>query len=298
MTVPLLIGGATTSAKHTAVKIAPAYQQTTVHVIDASRSVGIVERLLRPEARQQFDAENRAEQARLVEAFQRRQQVNLVPYREAVARRFAHRLGDARGSTCRRSSASACWTISRWTSWCRTSTGRRSSWPGSCGASTRRIFDDPAVGPRSPQAVRRRPSGCWTGSWPRSCCGPGASTASGRRRPTGDDILVYADEPRQAELARLHTLRQQWQRKGQDAFPRAGRFHRPGGVRPARLPRGFRGDRRPRGRGAGRRGSRPSHDDYTAIMAKALADRLAEALRRIDCTKRPASCGATDARNS
>src|SRR5437868_10113236 len=46
--VPLLIGGATTSAKHTAVKIAPAYRNMVVHVKDASRSVGIMDRLTRP----------------------------------------------------------------------------------------------------------------------------------------------------------------------------------------------------------------------------------------------------------
>ena len=49
--VPLLIGGATTSAKHTAVKIAPAYQQPTVHVLDASRSVNVVEQLLESRTR-------------------------------------------------------------------------------------------------------------------------------------------------------------------------------------------------------------------------------------------------------
>ena len=88
MNLPLLIGGATTSAKHTAVKIAPVYQRSTVHVIDASRSAGIVERLLNPKLRDDFDRENRQEQARLVEAFQRRRQIKLVPYRDAVARRF------------------------------------------------------------------------------------------------------------------------------------------------------------------------------------------------------------------
>src|SRR5262249_7460308 len=46
--VPLLIGGATTSAKHTAVKIAPAYHEMVIHVKDASRSVGVMDRLTRP----------------------------------------------------------------------------------------------------------------------------------------------------------------------------------------------------------------------------------------------------------
>ena len=56
--LPLLIGGATTSAKHTAVKIAPAYRNATVHVLDASRSVGVVDQLINPElTRRAFDGQ-------------------------------------------------------------------------------------------------------------------------------------------------------------------------------------------------------------------------------------------------
>src|SRR5947199_3585477 len=58
--VPLLIGGATTSAKHTAVKIAPGYGETVIHVKDASRCVGVVDRLMRPEQKAQLDRDNRA----------------------------------------------------------------------------------------------------------------------------------------------------------------------------------------------------------------------------------------------
>ena len=57
MSLPLLIGGATTSAKHTAVKIAPTYEHVTVHVPDASKSVGVVERLIDPNRRSDFDHE-------------------------------------------------------------------------------------------------------------------------------------------------------------------------------------------------------------------------------------------------
>ena len=58
--LPLLIGGATTSRQHTAVRIAPAYSQPVVHVLDASRVVGVVSDLLDPERRARLDAENRA----------------------------------------------------------------------------------------------------------------------------------------------------------------------------------------------------------------------------------------------
>src|SRR5947208_5339314 len=62
--VPLLIGGATTSAKHTAVKIAPAYSKTVIHVKDASRCVPVVDKLMRPEQKADLDRDNRAAQER------------------------------------------------------------------------------------------------------------------------------------------------------------------------------------------------------------------------------------------
>src|SRR5947207_14702235 len=60
--LPLLIGGATTSAKHTAVKIAPAYHETVIHVKDASRCVGVVDRLTRPHQKTGLDRDNRQPQ--------------------------------------------------------------------------------------------------------------------------------------------------------------------------------------------------------------------------------------------
>ncbi len=65
MGLPLLIGGATTSRQHTAVRIAPAYSQPVVHVLDASRVVGVVSDLLDPDRRVRLDVENRADQDRL-----------------------------------------------------------------------------------------------------------------------------------------------------------------------------------------------------------------------------------------
>src|SRR5207248_2404966 len=87
--MPLLIGGATTSAKHTAVKIAPAYHETVIHVKDASRSVGVVERLVSTEQRTRLDQENRVFQQKERESFARRKQRKLVSYAEACRRHFA-----------------------------------------------------------------------------------------------------------------------------------------------------------------------------------------------------------------
>jgi 5-methyltetrahydrofolate--homocysteine methyltransferase len=66
-TLPLLIGGATTSRAHTAVKIAQHYRSSTVHVLDASRAVGVVSNLLNDEAKEAFDKQTRADYARLRE---------------------------------------------------------------------------------------------------------------------------------------------------------------------------------------------------------------------------------------
>ena len=272
--MPLLIGGATTSAKHTAVKIAPAYGGVTLHVQDASRAAGAVGRLMSPEGREKLDADNRAEQARLVAAFQRRQQSTLVPYAEAVARRFPTDWQSVDIPTpsftgprvmddypLEELIAYIDWSplFMAWE--------MRGKYP--------KILDDPERGPEARKLfddARRlldrivaerllRARGVY-GFWP-------AASA-------GDDILLYADAGRHEEIARLHTLRQQWERKGQDHFLALADFIAP-------LESG-RADHLgafavTAGHGCAEAVARceAEHDDYTAIMLKALADRLAEA---------------------
>src|SRR5581483_2778328 len=81
--LPLLIGGATTSRQHTAVRIAPAYSQETVYVLDASRVVDVVSGLLDPQRRPAFDRENRELQERLREQHAQKLRRPLLPLREA-----------------------------------------------------------------------------------------------------------------------------------------------------------------------------------------------------------------------
>jgi 5-methyltetrahydrofolate--homocysteine methyltransferase len=83
--LPLLIGGATTSKQHTAVRIAPEYSQPTLHVLDASRVVGVVSNLLDPARRLRLDGENRELQERLREQFAERERKPLLPIDEARA---------------------------------------------------------------------------------------------------------------------------------------------------------------------------------------------------------------------
>jgi len=83
--LPLLIGGATTSKQHTAVKIAPAYSEPVVHVLDASRVVGVVSDLLDPDRRKSLDADNRELQERLRDQHDEKTRKPLLPLEEARA---------------------------------------------------------------------------------------------------------------------------------------------------------------------------------------------------------------------
>jgi 5-methyltetrahydrofolate--homocysteine methyltransferase len=85
--LPLLIGGATTSRQHTAVRIAPAYEGSCVHVLDASRVVGVVSTLLDADRAAQLDESNRAEQERLREQHEHRQRNPLLTVARARANR-------------------------------------------------------------------------------------------------------------------------------------------------------------------------------------------------------------------
>jgi 5-methyltetrahydrofolate--homocysteine methyltransferase len=88
MDLPLLIGGATTSRQHTAVRIAPAYSQPVVHVLDASRVVRVVSDLLDPERRVRLDGENRVDQERLRELHAEKERKPLLPFAQARENRL------------------------------------------------------------------------------------------------------------------------------------------------------------------------------------------------------------------
>ncbi|MDP9300006.1 MAG: methionine synthase [Actinomycetota bacterium] len=82
--LPLMIGGATTSRQHTAVRIAPSYSHPVIHVIDASRVVGVVQSLLDPERKITLDEGNRELQAKLRAQHEEREKTPLLPYRIAL----------------------------------------------------------------------------------------------------------------------------------------------------------------------------------------------------------------------
>ncbi len=208
MSIPLLIGGATTSPKHTAVKIAPAYRHEVLHVKDASRSVPAVERLMDPEKRKAFDAENRAYQAQMVTAFKSRAETKLVPYPRGPCRPLQDRLGRDRNSKAvvyrRRTFADySLEELAGYIDW------QPFFWAWELRGKFPDILDHPQHGEEArklyadgkkllDEIIKHR----WLkargvyGFWPAASL--------------GDDVLVYEDETRAAEIARFHFLRQQW----------------------------------------------------------------------------------------
>src|ERR1043165_7924632 len=90
MTLPLLIGGATTSRQHTAVKIAPEYSKPVAHVLDASRVVDVVSSLLSDERRGAFIQSNREAQDEIRERYKTRSEKPLLSYEQARANRLRY----------------------------------------------------------------------------------------------------------------------------------------------------------------------------------------------------------------
>jgi 5-methyltetrahydrofolate--homocysteine methyltransferase len=94
--LPLLIGGATTSKQHTAVRIAPEYSRPTLHVLDASRVVGVVSSLLDPSRKEELDRENRELQERLRDQYAERERKPLLTIDEARANKERVPFGELR----------------------------------------------------------------------------------------------------------------------------------------------------------------------------------------------------------
>ena len=275
--IPLLIGGATTSRVHTAVKIHPRYSRCqTVHVNDASRAVGVVSSLLSPETRAATIQSVRAEYRKVAEAHERSEADKVrVPLAKARANALKADWSAYRPTTpsllrAARATSGTISPISR-----ATSTGRRSSRPGSSRA---------AIPPSSTTRNRgRRRALCST---TRKRCSssiideqwftPKAVVGFWPAAQVGDDIQLFADDTRATPVAKLFTLRQQLSRRdgkpnvaladfvapaSSGAHDYVGAFVVTAGMADDAIARRFE----------------HANDDYSSIMVKALADRFAEA---------------------
>ncbi len=277
MNTPLLIGGATTSDKHTAVKIAPRYDQPVLHVLDASRSVGVVDRLLSKDRRDEIVRENRNLQARLVTAYEQRE-MELVTYEYALQHRFQTDWSQVDITRPKFTGINNLYNypleeIAPYIDWSPffMTWELKGKFPS--------IFKDPRVGEVARELYdnaqemlqmlienRRVQATGVFGFWPAAS--------------DGDDVIVYQDERRDKELARFYMLRQQWKRKGQEQFRSLADYIAPVGCGREDYIGGFAVT-------AGIQIDQiaaefeKNHDDYNSIMVKALADRLAEAFAEL-----------------
>jgi 5-methyltetrahydrofolate--homocysteine methyltransferase len=282
--LPLLIGGATTSRAHTAVKIAPHYRSTTVHVLDASRAVGVVSSLLNEDSKAEFDTRNRADHERLREEHLAKiREKKLISLDEARARQPSldwgsysppqpsatglHIVGtelpnEDGGLPAAFVSLEKLIEYIDWSPFFHT-WELRGRYPA--------IFDDPVVGQQARElfedaqkllaAIVRKKSlsarGVWS-LWP--------------ARSNGDDVRLYDDASAKSELATFHFLRQQMQKPPDQPNYCLADFISP--TQPDHLG-GFAVSIHGADEVAAEFAA--AHDDYNAILTKALADRLAEA---------------------
>lgn len=274
--IPLLIGGATTSKKHTAVKIEPCYAAPVVHVLDASRAVGVTASLLSETLAEGFVAQTRAEYAQIRARHQGGHRGTLVPLEQA--RRNRARLDWAAHPPVAPSflgvRAFEGYDLAEirsridWTPFFR-SWQLKGRYPA--------ILDDATVGEQARSLLADAEALL------DELIASGALTAkavvgffpASRSAACPDDLEIYADEDRATPVATLHMLRQQMARpKGEpnrclaDYVPAADEA--PGYVGAFAVTAGL--------------GIEPlvaaaeaDHDDYRAILIKAVADRLAEA---------------------
>jgi 5-methyltetrahydrofolate--homocysteine methyltransferase len=253
--LPLLIGGATTSKQHTAVRIAPAYARPTVHVLDASRVVATVSSLLDPGRIDEFDRENRELQSRLRDQYAERDRKPLLAI--AAARANPHRVSFAQLApppfTGTRAVEPSLETLARFVDWqfFFHAWELKGKFPAILDRPEARELYDDALALLEEIIIERalRPQGVY-GFWP--------------ARSDGDDVVLE-------DGTRFCFLRQQSDYGDSRPNRCLADYVAPGRDAIGAFAVGVHGANELAGR------YEAEHDDYRAIMVKALADRLAEA---------------------
>ena len=276
--VPLLIGGATTSKAHTAYKVEPAYSHPTVHVLDASRAVPVAQQLLSDEHRDAYVAGIRSDYDKVRERLIRKRDTRVVEL--AAARNNRFKLDPAASKMCapNRPGVTALrdfplgelveridWTPF-FATWQLSGKFPAILTDKVVGTHARELHRDALIMLDRIVADRSLTAHGVVGLWPANS--------------VGDDIEVYADPKRSAVIGVLHHLRQQRERtgthphrcladyllaRGSEQIDYIGAFAVTAGHGVAELVARYEAE----------------HDDYHAIMAKALADRLAEAFAEL-----------------
>ncbi len=274
--LPLLIGGATTSRAHTALKIEPHYRAPTVWVKDASRAVGVAQKLLSAEQQSAFVDEIRADYAQVRERHaQRDVGKRLVPYHVARQRRVAIDFAAQPPSAPKQTGvhALAPYPLTDLVD-CIDWTPFFATWE--LAGRFPAILDDEVVGTQATslyadaQAMLKR---IVEENWLEAR----AVYAIWPANRVGDDIVIYSDDSRSQVLNTIHCLRQQADKAADKPQFCLADFVAPADSRVADWVGAFAVTA---GIGIDSRVAEyeRDHDDYNAILLKALADRLAEAL--------------------
>jgi 5-methyltetrahydrofolate--homocysteine methyltransferase len=274
--LPLLIGGATTSRVHTAVKISPNYHRSqAIYVTDASRAVGVVSGLMSPEERPKAIARVREEYARMAESHARgRAEKARTSIADARANRFKldWKTYQPPKPTFLGARSFTSYDLAKlagyidWTpffqAWELKGAFPRILQDDKYGEAARNLFDDAQAMLKQLIAEKWLKANAVVGFWPANS--------------VGDDVELYTDESRSKVLATLHTLRQQMARDGDKANLALADFIAPKDSGVADYIGGFAVTAGIGEEDVARRFER-ANDDYSKIMVKALADRLAEA---------------------
>ena len=272
--IPLLIGGATTSRTHTAVKIEPRYHGPVIHVLDASRAVGVAAALLDPERRDAFAARVREEyEVVRRERGDRRQREARHPVEEARRNRLVI---DWSAPPPRPSFLG----VRAWDDYPLGELVERIDWTPFFTAWELKgrfpaILDDAVVG-EAARALHRDAVALLARIVDERLVRASAAVGFWPANAVGDDIEVYADEGRGEVLATIRTLRQQMVKPPGRPNLALADFTAPRDSGVKDFVGAFVVTA---GHGLDELAARfeREHDDYSAILAKALADRLAEA---------------------
>ena len=274
LNIPLLIGGATTSKVHTAVKINPNYQRgQTVYVTDASRAVGVASQLLSETQRDRYKAEILSDYLAMAEAHARsREDAVRVPIAQARANGFcaqqAHVPVKPRFLGAKVFDDYNLAELRDYIDW----TPFFQSWDlhgrypailtdKVVGEAATALFEDAQAMLDKMIAEKWLTAKAVIGFWPAA--------------RDGDDVVIYQDDTRSSERARLHTIRQQMERKNGRANFALADFIQPIGGADDYI--GGFAVTSGHGEDAVAKKFEAAGDDYSSILSKALADRLAEA---------------------
>ncbi|HUE40698.1 MAG TPA: methionine synthase [Chthoniobacterales bacterium] len=279
--LPLLIGGATTSRAHTAVKIAPHYHESTVHVLDASRAVGVVNSLLNPKQKELFDSKTRTEYEALRKAHgAKTREKNLLSIEQSRANRtqidwdsYQPPKPQFTGSHEISVPVADLREYIDWSPFFHV-WELRGRYPA--------IFEDPKLGKQARElfndaqelldeiaAKNLLTARGVFGFWPANS--------------TTDDVVLFVDESRQEKLVTFNFLRQQMRKPAGQFNHCLADFVAPETSQPLNLstpqPSDFLGGFAVTIHGADELAEKfkNAYDDYSAIIVKALADRFAEA---------------------